>query len=1445
MRTTALRQGLGVHPSDGRRGASDPRRPVARTCSVITLHRDAPASAAGPSPLAAFRSVPAYVLLGDPGSGKTTEFRRECEELRGTAVLVTARSLVADVHSAEELEGRTLFIDGLDEMRAGATDARVPLDEIRRRLVRLGRPSFRLSCREADWLGPNDRRSLEDMSPDSTIIVLLLDQLSDEAKRELLAEQVGDDAKSFEDEANRRGLGAMLGNPQALKLLADAVGLGGDWPESRLETLNLACSRMAAEHNDEHRNALPSQPTEATLDAAGHLCALLLLCGFEGYILAPGGVPADAGAEGLVPLHDLGDTPGGLPRELLKGALSTKLFRPGGETGLVPRHRLIAEFLAGRYLARLIEGGLPARRVVALMTGPSDGRVVTVLRGLAAWLAAHRGGARRLLIDADPLGVGLYGDIGGFTRDERERLLRSLVEFAAQGPLFGHARQDDRSLGYGDDTARTFRSLASADMLEPIRSVLRTPVGHPRRDRTTAFMAAVLSEAEESEKETLIPLVPELRTIMRDPDRPPWVTARALDAYIHIAPQDGHNAQVLVEQLNAIRDGRMPDPGEGMRVTLLEHLYPSVIGAAEVWRCGLPRPGHNVIGSLSSFWHLRVLPEYPDERIAELLDALSEAAQHLVPALAHSYLNDLPVQLLARGLRVFGDTLDMDRLFGWLDVTGATHRARRRRDEDARFVKRWLEDRPEVQKEVFLGWLRERVASEPDGLHRFLSCKPLLHSRPPADFGLWCLDQATALEASEPALAQNLLGQAYWALADPAIREGLSLAGIRDRAGVGVLAQKLGELHSRHSTARTDDDGWRQRMEERIREQDEKDERNREEWAQCLRSQLDDLRHNRFFAPGLHTLAQVYLGMFVDMDEEASPRQRIRDFIGDEEVLVGAVMAAIRETVFRDDAPTVDETVSLHSESKHSWLAYPMLASLHLLGTEDPDRLDGVSDYRKREALAVLYCVSSDEGDANWHERWFKEAPELVLEVLYQCAAPALRAGAEFVPCLNTLGRLGSHGDSVPVLAFGDGGELPEDRPLTPRFGSHDDMVHDTRLRLLDALPSPTSNKQMGLFDDLLARTIQHPDKTALCNLARKKLSLKSLGIGQRTRWLAVDALLSGRTNLEPLKEYVSQNEVRVRHLAEFLHRTSCRDDMRQSVLASVREPEVLKNAIEILGPSFGPVEWGGWITLGMEMSELLAVLIAQLSTLAGDDTDRAFRDLIDDPRLERWHDRLVSAHERQHVVRRDASYHHPGIDEVQRTLSRGAPASSADLAALLQNRFDDIAADVQGSDSNPWKKYWNVDQHGRPTETRPENSCRDVLVEALRDRLPAEVTLAPEGLYAADNRADIRASCGGFNVPVEIKKNSHRDLWSALRRQLIDKYTASRATSGYGIYLVLWFGASETKMPPDGNRPDTPEALKKRLEQDLAADEARKISVIVLDVTRPGAECSNPRTAA
>ena len=1385
--------------------------------------------------LTEFRSTPAYVLLGDPGAGKTTEFDREHKELGHTALMRSARDFITmDLDSHPEWCQRILFIDGLDEIRAGKTDSRVPLDEIRNRLDRLRPPGFRISCREADWLGHSDRHSLKAVSPDSRITVLRLDPLSEQSARELLESRHSvPDGRAFMAEAHQLGLGAMLGNPLTLELLAVAVKQGGERPETRREAFEIACREMAAEANPEHLAGSRVRPASTILDAAGYLCALQLLSGMGGCSL-----PLSVAVPSFVALASLREAPSELSRDDLEHALGTKLFTAHSEGLRAPMHRQVAEFLAGRHLAKLIGLGLPVRRVVALMVSPSDERVVTSLRGLSAWLAAHSREARPRLIDADPVGVGLYGDIGDLTTHEKKQVLESLSTFATEASLLGHQRQDGRSFGYRDDTAWAFRTLAAADMVPTMRELLLGASTSATDDRLVTLILGTLSHADDPQ--SVADLRGDLKAILWSEAGSTQIRKRFLTAYLHIVPPSDDRTRALRSLLEASQDGSVPDPDDEVRGALLENLYPDAIAPSEVWRYALPR-NHDLFGAFWRFWDQTLLARSSDQHLAELLDSLHEDAARLIPALTQSRREVPPAELLARCLEANGEDQEPARLYGWLATAGDLLGRSDRNEEPARRVRAWLEARPEVQKEIVLNWLRQR---DPDDALRPLGywfCGALHGSTLPPDFGLWCLDQAIQIGETEPAVSQALLCQAYRSLHEPSTSGGLTLEAMRERTrGHPALAQRLDELCERRSTSSAEDDERHRELEE-LREQRRQKQRQRQkDWANNLRAELDDLCNNRFFAPDLHTLAQVYLGMGAGADREVSPQQLIRDFIGgDDGVLVDAVMGAIRGALFRDDVPEADQTVALHLESRHSWLAYPVLASLHLLDEEDPARLDRIDAERKRRALAIHYCVPSDDESPSWHDRWFQQEPELVLDVLYRCAVSAVRAGEEFVPCLNILDSFGGRDDSIPVLAFDKSTGLFEARPATPRFGGHDDLVHDTRLRVLDSIPVRGPNKQTALLDNLLARAMQHPDRASLRELAARKSSLTSMTVAQRVRWLTVDALLSAGPSLQPVKEYVSANgrEVRVRHLAEFLRRTSRHDDMRRSVLADAREPEVLRDAIEILGPSFGPVQWGesGWITLGMEMSELIGSVIEQLGTLAGDEADRALKGLIDDPLLARWQDRLRLAHERQRIVHRDASYRHPGIEQVQQTLRNQAPANAADLAALLVDRFADISADLRGGDSNPWRQYWNEDRYGHPSEAKPENSCRDALVEALRSRLPREeVTLAPEARYASETRADIRVSCRGFNVPVEIKKNSHPDLWSALRRQLIAQYTTDPATSGYGIYLVLWFGAHMTTRSPEGERPSTTEELRQALEKDLNPGESRKISVIVMDVTKP-----------
>jgi len=117
----------------------------------------------------------------------------------------------------------------------------------------------------------------------------------------------------------------------------------------------------------------------------------------------------------------------------------------------------------------------------------------------------------------------------------------------------------------------------------------------------------------------------------------------------------------------------------------------------------------------------------------------------------------------------------------------------------------------------------------------------------------------------------------------------------------------------------------------------------------------------------------------------------------------------------------------------------------------------------------------------------------------------------------------------------------------------------------------------------------------------------------------------------------------------------------------------------------------------------------------------------------------------------------------------------------------------------------------------------------------PLGVDAQPEGRYADDQRADMRPSIGDINIPVEIKRSCHRQLWSAVRTQLIAKYTRDPAADGYGIYLVLWFGNTAHCRPTPNDQPPPKNAqeLEKRLLETLSNDERAKISVLVVDVSQ------------
>ena len=1334
---------------------------VPRTCSEVLPKEENREKHSGP--LTEFRSAAAYVLLGDPGSGKTEAFKAECNALGESACPITARDFLAlNPDSHPEWRTKTLFIDGLDEIRAGSSDVRTPFEQVRGRLDKLGRPRFRLSCRDADWLGDNDRSHLESVSQDSQVTVLHLDPLTDSDVKRILNDRWDDyDTQSFIAAARERSVDGLLKNPQSLIMLAEVVAEGGSWPKSRLETFEKACSKIVLEHNEEHELGRQAYTPNQLMNASGRLCAVQLLAGIAGYSLRHN--EADNDYPSLVACNDSSS-------ETLRGALYTKLFKSESNNRLAPVHRHVAEFLGARHLAQVIDNGLPARRVLALMTG-EDGIVVTEMRGLSAWLAAQCSNARADLIDRDPIGVGLYGDIVEFSHDEKRTLLEAL------------SREGSR-IGSVFPTAAAFGALATPDMESVLEELLTSSSRSGDHQLLTEFVLLVMGQGE-----ALPGLSRILLEIVRDDTWWPRINVPALDAFIHL-----HNSQdktgELKELLADIQSGSVSDPTDELLGTLLTRLYPQELPPSEVWDYLSERGDVELIGRYIMFWDSRLIRKSSPRDLAELLDSLAERLPDLRPALDARHLYGLPLKLLAAGLEARGDEIETKRLYDWLSVPLWNQDLESPWDgeESIRQIRSWLEQRPEILKKVIVEGLDRCPETDEFRYHAFNVQKRLYGSIPPHDFGLWCLERAVAVADTKLQVAEHLLELAVWTHKHQSGDEGLSLEVLQEHVREN---EKLKTSLDRLLSPPPSPTKYRDRGTERVLEKHKQREQQR---LDAVRSNVAALRENRAAPALLYQMAREYFGNFFNVDNSL---KTIEEWLGGERDLIDATLQGLRGAIDREDIPDIDEVLGLREKGRMHYLGLPFLAGLAEIertALEDPARWD---DDQIRKAIGFYYCTPHVNYRPRWYLRLLRERPEIVAGEQVRFAVSEFRGSSEHIYKLW---------------------ELAHDRDYAQ-------VARHASLPLLRAFPIRCTSKQIESLDRLLWAAIQHADRRALKELIDRKLFRKSMNDAQRVHWLAAGFAVSPETYIELLEDFTRDQEHRIKQLSKFF----CPEDSVRFSFDGLGVPG-LELLIRLVGSYADPAQRSaqGWISHQMEAADCIHKLIQRLAESPSQDASDALGRLHADTALSRWQDVLVHAQDAQRVIRRDAVYRHPKIDQICRTLNGGTPSNAGDLAALLVDRLCELAVKIRTGNTDDWRQYWNE----KPRTPRLENFCRDALLSDLRERLLDGIDAQREGQYARDKRADIRVACQDFQVPVEVKKNGSRDLWSALKKQLIKQYTSDPATDGYGIYLVFWFGKNSTQPPPTGPRPDSPQELQTKLEASLTEGLARKVSVCVIDVS-------------
>src|SRR5262249_49876035 len=131
----------------------------------------------------------------------------------------------------------------------------------------------------------------------------------------------------------------------------------GALPNSRAQLLDRACRVMLKEENPRHSDAPHVQRgDDDLLLAVGAMCATQLICDRIGiFIGAFAKTP-----EGFVHVAEITKLPFG---QDASDALKTRLFQAEGEGRFTHVHRVVAEYLGAKWLARCFDVGLSERRI--------------------------------------------------------------------------------------------------------------------------------------------------------------------------------------------------------------------------------------------------------------------------------------------------------------------------------------------------------------------------------------------------------------------------------------------------------------------------------------------------------------------------------------------------------------------------------------------------------------------------------------------------------------------------------------------------------------------------------------------------------------------------------------------------------------------------------------------------------------------------------------------------------------------------------------------------------------------------------------------------------------------------------------------------------------------------------------------------------------------------
>ncbi len=1337
-----------------------------------------------------FKGEHAVLILGSPGSGKTETFKYQAKSDTHGLYLTVSEYLCSSI---DELKDKTLYLDALDETRSERIDNRSKMERVVGKLKELGRPKFFLSCREADWLGKTDFDILSYALPSDTPLFVAKLELLDDEEAMQLAKLFGiNEPDAFLKEAKNRNIEDFLANPTTLKLLSTIIQKNGQWPTTKTELFEQACKILVSEDNQHHKSgAAGSWSDEKLLEAAGYIAATMLLSGFPTISTRPN--------DGVFSVSALQ-----IDLSQAQETLRRRLFHVIEDGRSAFFHRIIAEYLAGRYLAKQVtENALPAERLLALMLG-DDGRPVPDLRGLFASFATATNHLADLHVKRDPLGIIFYGDASYLSTDIKRRILKEIVQIAENDPYF-RAHSAENQLGYS--SRRYMGTLCIPELEDDLREILEN-------EKYKDHNHLISSICEIIEYGTPLPdLRPTLLKIVRDNSRGSWQREEALDAFIAICPDQIEEMRILLRELH---EENIQEDAPSMRARLLAKLYPAYLSTNELLDY-IIEDKSSLVGHYTFFTNYTLPQSIPDKDIVQVLDRVSaKLVTSKDSETRRQVYGNIHAKLLLRALENKDLNVSEKDLYRWTMPFNEL-RARGADEETLKKIEKHFNQKSELIFETYRYAIREKKEEISKDVYLHFLGSQLLHA-PVSDKIIHVLLEE-AITASDPEIAKNLFVSAFVLsrkrdgshkiLIDVfknAVQKNPSLENAWDDLTNPEKIRAIQEREENQIKSFTEKQDERKKQRKQTQEKD----------VEMLRSKKADIENGNH-SGALGYLGQIYYGRFYDIQGD-TPLDRLGGYIGSE--LTNAAFRGFQKVLLNEKIPSLDEILKLIPQNKHYPVGFGVLAGMDILYSADKDQIEKLPDKILLSAIGFHYTNFTEETNGGWEldkpRGWLSllaaKRTELVERSLTEISRVYLRRDEKHVSPIHNL----CHEKNCEKFA----GKLAA--------------------QLLREFPNCSEN----ILADLLHKAAKHLPKQELKKLVSDVLSSWQGDGLEKDLWIALGALFFTDQFMPQLQKIISDRNISyhwnlLNFVKEIIRDEHFKEDMTK--------PEIIAPLLKSCAAAFSPAALpsnGAWWGDGhpWDKSNFVEQLIVVLASSPLTEATIMLQKFIEDPNLEKWKNRLKHEQANQIKKRAEANFKRPTAEAIIKSLHNGRPASTADLNALVLDHMKDLQTEIRDGALDGWQHFWNLDGNRATLSSRREETCRDYIVERLKERLlKQEVDLITEARAPERKRIDIKAkSLGHVFLPLEVKKQNNAELWTAPKDQLHADYMRDANCCGSGIYLVLWFGANvrdakTTKLPSQPRKTfQTPLDLKAELEKNIKADGLSGIEVIVLDVSSP-----------